>query len=72
MKAVKEKPTFDVLPPMLNYQHVMFICSCSEPTAYEIMKEGHRPIWRRGKMIRLHRDPFLEQLKNECKPAISA
>lgn len=69
-KAVK--PTFEVLPPLLSYLHVMFICSCSEPTAYEIMKEPHRMVWHRGKMIRLHRDSFLEQLKNESKPVKSA
>lgn len=73
-KQPTPKPTFEVLPPYLTTKHVMFIMTCSRPKAEEIMKQPHRQIWqeRPGGIIRLHRDTFLEQLKNECKPAISA
>jgi len=68
------KPTFEILPPLLTTKHVMFIMSCSRPKAEEIMNQPHRQVWqeRPGGIKRLHRDLFLEQLKNECKPAISA
>lgn len=57
------------LPPLLSVKHVMFICSCSKPKAYEIMRQGHRIVWQKdkGDMLRLLRDPFLEQLANESK-----
>jgi hypothetical protein len=57
------------LPPLLSAKHVMYICSCSRPTAYEIMNQPHRVVWQNGKgtMKRLLRDTFLEQLEQECK-----
>lgn len=62
------------LPPLLSAKHVMFIMSCSRDKAYQIMKQPHRPIFQgdKGEMLRLDRDIFLEQIKSECKSAISA
>ncbi|UVI31177.1 helix-turn-helix domain-containing protein [Paenibacillus spongiae] len=54
-------------PPLLTAKHVAQICSCHINTAYEIMKQPHRPVWKQGKMVRLLRDDFLEQLKQESK-----
>lgn len=52
-------------PPLLSAKHIMNILSCSRPTAYEIMKQPHRPVWKHGKTVRLHRDLFLTQLEQE-------
>ena len=54
-------------PPLLTAEHVAHILSCHERTAYEIMQQPHRPLWKLGKMVRLHRDLFLEQLAEETK-----
>lgn len=57
------------LPPLLSCKHVMYVLSCSRPKAEEIMNQPHRPLWQaefKG-IKRLHRDIFLEQLKQECK-----
>lgn len=57
------------LPPLLSAKHIMFICSCSRPKAYEIMNQPHRIVWQqsKGEMKRLLRDSFLDQLTQECK-----
>lgn len=55
-------------PPLLAARHIAEICSCCETTAYEIMQQPHRPVWKKGKMTRLHRDLFLKQLEEESKP----
>lgn len=55
-------------PPLLSAKHIMEICSVSRPTAYEIMKQPHRPRWKEGEGLglkRLHRDLFLQQLELE-------
>jgi hypothetical protein len=31
------------------------------------MKQPHRPVWRNGKMVRMLRDEFLEQLRLEVQ-----
>lgn len=55
-------------PPLLTATHISEILSCHRTTAYEIMREPHRPVWRNGKKVRLHRDLFLKQLEEESKP----
>ena len=55
-------------PPLLSASHVAEICSCHRSTAYEIMQEPHRPVWRNGSKVRLHRDLFFAQLAEESKP----
>jgi len=52
-------------PPLLTAKHIAEICSCHITTAYEIMSQTHRPVWRHGKMVRLHRDAFFAQLEKE-------
>lgn len=54
-------------PPLLTAKHIAEICSCHITTAYEIMKQPQRPVWRNGKMVRMLRDEFLEQLKLEVQ-----
>lgn len=62
------------LPPLLTTKHVMFVMSCSRPKAEQIMNQPHRPVWQEGPkgIKRLHRDIFLDQLKNECKSSLTA
>lgn len=55
-------------PPLLSASHVAEICSCHRSTAYEIMQEPHRPVWRNGNKVRMHRDLFFAQLAEESKP----
>lgn len=55
-------------PILLSATHVAEICSCHRATAYAIMKDPHRPIWRNGSMVRLHRDLFFAQLEEESMP----
>lgn len=52
-------------PPLLTAKHIAHICSCHITTAYEIMRQPHRPVWRQGKMVRIYRDAFLAQLAEE-------
>lgn len=52
-------------PPLLTAKHIAEICSCHITTAYNIMIQPNRPIWRNGKMVRMHRDLFFEQLAIE-------
>lgn len=59
-------------PELLGASDVAKICGCSRPTAYVIMNEPHRPQWRKGKMLRLHRDLFLEQLRQESSKHLGA
>jgi len=66
MELTKEKQ----YPPLLTAKHVSEICSCHINTAYGIMRQSHRPVWKNGKMIRLHRDSFLQQLEQESKELI--
>ncbi|RCW44264.1 hypothetical protein DFP97_112128 [Paenibacillus prosopidis] len=54
-------------PLLLSASHVAEICSCHRSTAYEIMKEPHRPVWRHGSKVRLHRDLFFAQLEEESQ-----
>jgi hypothetical protein len=54
-------------PPLLSAKHIAHICSCHITTAYKIMEQKHRPVWRNGKMVRLHRDVFLAQLAEESQ-----
>lgn len=58
----------EIYPPLLSAKHVAKICSCHITTAYEIMRQTHRPQWHKGRMIRLHRDAFLAQLAEESAP----
>lgn len=59
-------------PILLSAAHVAEICSCHRSTAYEIMKEPHRPVWRHGSKVRLHRDLFFAQLEEESAPPQTA
>jgi len=54
-------------PPLLTAEHVAHILSCHVRTAYEVMRQPHRPRWQMGKMVRLVRDEFLQQLADESK-----
>lgn len=54
-------------PPLLTAIHVAEICSCSRASAYEIMRQPHRPRWQDGDKVRLHRDRFFEQLEEEAR-----
>lgn len=54
-------------PPLLTAKHVAMICSVHIKTAYEIMKQPNRPVWRNGSKVRMHRDAFLAQLAEESK-----
>ncbi|ANY67280.1 hypothetical protein BBD42_12960 [Paenibacillus sp. BIHB 4019] len=58
-------------PHLLAASHVSEICSCHLTTAYEIMKEPHRPRWQNGRKVRLHRDVFFEQIKEESMVKVS-
>lgn len=51
----------------LTAKHVAHICSCHITTAYAIMRQPHRPTWRNGNMVRLHRDIFFKQLAEESQ-----
>lgn len=59
-------------PPLLSATHIAEICSCSRTTAYEIMRQKHRPTWKYGKVTRLHRDLFFAQLAEEVQSHITA
>lgn len=53
-------------PPLLTAKHLSEILSCHITTAYEVMQQPHRPVWRNGRQVRMHRDLFLKQLEEEC------
>lgn len=55
-------------PPLLTAEHIAHILSCHEKYAYKFFEQPHRPVWRHGKMVRMHRDEFLRQLAEEAAP----
>lgn len=67
-----EQPQRKEYPMLLTASHVAEICGCSRSTAYEIMREPHRPRWQNGDKVRLHRDAFFAQLLDESRRAKGA
>lgn len=57
-------------PPLLTARHVSEIVGCHIKTAYAMFNDKRRPVWRQGRTVRMLRDEFLEQLKNEGRPEI--
>lgn len=67
-KKLTEESRTREYPPLLTASDVAEILSCHKTTAYEIMKDPHRPVWKHGKTVRLHRDLFFKQLEEEAMP----